>query len=739
MQSALEQLGKTPYFIALQRGLILSLPLILLGAIASLVKNLPSRFLRQQLSQLSAFDIPHICDHVIAATQNIASLVVLMGFSIALTHLHNDQPGRRHVNPATTATTVFACFFITALSDDSPASLTMLALDKGLLTALIVATLGGSLFLRLAAVDRLRGSVRALDNDPLVGDVVAVLPAGVATILIFAVVKVAFERLVPHGMFDAMLAATLQGHSGADDNIFVALAYLVASQILWFFGMHGPNLLYEVQARVFDPASAINIADVMAGNEPRELFTSLFFHFFTRMGGSGSTLCLIAALRLASNQLRNRRIALLGLLPAVFNINEPLLFGLPVVLNPSYAVPFVTVPVVQALIAYIALAAGWMPGTGVDINWTMPVLFSGYAVTGSWAGVIVQIVSLAVGTAIYIPFVRAADRLSLTGARDLIDRLQEMADSEESARPQKKLPPLSGLPSRMALALANDLGHALRTREQLFLEYQPQVEAATGKVTGVEALLRWRHPLYGSIAPSLTVALAEDLDAIGELDLRIMTLACEQRAAWRGKVAEDFVMSVNITPSHLLEAAFADQVCAILDATGLPPRMLKLEITEGTALGTAMHAIDGLNRLRAAGVRIALDDFGMGQTSLNYLRQLPLDTVKLDRSLATVGNGAVNSHIVDSLVKLSHTLGVLMIVEGVEEQVQLEQLIALGCTHFQGYYFSRPLAGEHCLAFIQARQRSLPTAPLVAADGTGRKPVSLPVADTHGDAPVCAD
>lgn len=138
----------------------------------------------------------------------------------------------------------------------------------------------------------------------------------------------------------------------------------------------------------------------------------------------------------------------------------------------------------------------------------------------------------------------------------------------------------------------------------------------------------------------------------------------------------------------------------LLRGEGLQPAVLELEITESTVLLPGANAIDNLKRLREAGVKVALDDFGMGHTSLHYLRELPLDTVKIDRSLADVTAGSVNEHIVRSIAGLSRTLNISTVVEGVETERQLTRLSALGCDRFQGYLFSRPLAAHVCEQFV---------------------------------------
>lgn len=703
-----DSMGRWPYFLALQRGLSPALPLILIGAVAQLIQYPPWPWLQWQLVDLFGPKLFQLCGQLTAATFGIASLVVLVGFSVALTQLHNERAAYRNVSPAAAAAVVLACFFVMVLPAGNERLLDAFAMDKGLFVAVVVASLGGKLFLWLSGWRRLRVSQEALGSDPLVGEMLVTLPAAMLCILFFALAKVLLAHAMPAST-DALVGEwTSALLARSEDSPVLALAYTTVSQLLWFFGLHGPNVLHVMQDRVFEPAATANIVAYVMGAEPPFVFTSSFFHFFTRIGGSGSTLCLIVALLLASNSTRSRKFAVLALLPAIFNINEPLLLALPLVFNPVYVLPFVLVPAVQAMTAYGAILAGWMPKTGYEVIWTTPALYSGYAVTQSLSGTLVQLLCLLVGVAMYLPFVRIADELAHRRGREVLRSLQRIAENPESALKARRLLHLDGEEGRMARALASELEGAFEDTSQVFLHYQPQIDISTGRACGVEALLRWRHPHCGPIAPPVTVTLAEDIGCVDRLGLRILRLACRQRAAWRGKVPADFVMSVNVSPGQLADPGFDRKVLEVLAETGLPPQALELEITESTVLAADVRAPESLRRLRQQGVKIALDDFGMGHTSLHYLRQLPLDAVKLDRSLADVAPDSVNEHIVRSIVDLSRALGLSMVVEGVEDKRQLDRLAALGCTRFQGYYFSRPLEPRECLREVRARLEAQP-------------------------------
>lgn len=695
-----ERIDRRPYFIAIRRGLALPLPLIMIGALALLLRYPPSADLHRFLTAHFGSSLDSFADNLLAGTFGIGSLVALFGFADVLANLHNQRLGHRHVNPTVAAIVVVSCFFTLIAWDSEKTLMKSLSLGQGMLGALLVASFAGCVFLKLCSIRFLCIPLNHLSNDPLVGDVFTVMPAGMLTILLFALLKAA---LVSAGCSDVggTLSMLLSApFSASSNNLLFSIGYETASQVLWLFGIHGPNALYAIQQNVLIPASHANVAAVASGGYPQFIFTEDFFPAFARVGGSGGTLSLILALLLVSRTARGRKLALFVMLPALFNVNEPLLFGLPLVLNPIYAIPFVLVPVIQILIAYAAIVVDLMPKTGYSVVWTTPALYSGYAVTGSLSGTLVQLFSLAAGAAFYAPFVRIAEYLTAKKSQEVLASLLRIAESPETSVKAKRCLDLPGDEGRMAAALASDLENAIMAEEQIFLEFQPQVDFQTGRVFGVEALLRWQHPGLGRVAPPVIVTVADDVDEIDRLGLQILSLACRQRGAWRDVLPDDFVIAVNLSPRQLLDREFHRKVIDILNRELLPPSVLELEITESTMLLPNVNAIDNLKRLREVGVKVALDDFGMGHTSLHYLRELPLDTVKIDRSLADVSPGSVNEHIVKSIADLGRTLRLSLVVEGVENERQLRRLSALGCDRFQGYFFSRPLAADVCLEFV---------------------------------------
>jgi len=243
--------------------------------------------------------------------------------------------------------------------------------------------------------------------------------------------------------------------------------------------------------------------------------------------------------------------------------------------------------------------------------------------------------------------------------------------------------------------------------------FQPVVESATGRITGVEVLARWNHPEQGLLTPAAFVPVAEELGLIGQIDEAVFEAACARAAPW---VAEGLIeaISCNVSPRDLLDPAFSRKLIGRLAKTALPATALIVEITETFLLQDLGLARRHIERLAAKGVRIALDDFGTGYSNLRALMNLPIQTVKLDRSLIeAVGRDARVSSLVTTLLRAARSLGVRIVAEGVEEEAQALFLRAAGCERMQGYLFARPMPAQAMETHLRAGlQLAAPAAPL---------------------------
>jgi predicted signal transduction protein with EAL and GGDEF domain len=254
------------------------------------------------------------------------------------------------------------------------------------------------------------------------------------------------------------------------------------------------------------------------------------------------------------------------------------------------------------------------------------------------------------------------------------------------------------------VGLESALRHAVE-RNELRLDYQPLIELATGRIHSVEALLRWDHPELGLVPPLRFIPVAEQSGMIGDIGAWVLREACREVASWPDEVE----VAVNVSPRQLASPKFREHVSMALAAAGLPPHRLCLEVTESAVVADLEVADRTLRGLRELGVRLAVDDFGVGYASLSQLKALPpVDILKIDRSFVSgVLNGGEDRAIVEAVVGLAHSLGLQTVAEGIETEEQGEALRALHCVFGQGYHYARPTSPVEVAEMLR-QQSALP-------------------------------
>ncbi len=243
------------------------------------------------------------------------------------------------------------------------------------------------------------------------------------------------------------------------------------------------------------------------------------------------------------------------------------------------------------------------------------------------------------------------------------------------------------------LSMSGELRQAMDA-DELALFYQPQIDVATGRLTGAEALLRWDHPRHGMVSPDEFVSLAEQTGLIRPLTRWVIGKALKQLSLWQ-ESGLDIGLSINLSPRNLHEDGLADSIGELMEKRGLRPELITLEITEDAIMTDPERALAAIRHLKECGVRLAIDDFGTGYSSLAYLKALPVDELKIDKSFVMQMADDTNDEvIVRSTIELAHNLGLSVVAEGVESELHLQTLRGLGCDVGQGFHIGRPLRIE---------------------------------------------
>jgi diguanylate cyclase (GGDEF)-like protein len=251
--------------------------------------------------------------------------------------------------------------------------------------------------------------------------------------------------------------------------------------------------------------------------------------------------------------------------------------------------------------------------------------------------------------------------------------------------------------------LENDLRRAL-DRKEFDVYYQPQARVSDGRLVGMEALVRWKHPVRGMVSPADFIPLAEETGLITRLGEWVLRTACAQLQKWIEDGLPPIRVAVNLSVKQLLQKDFTTTVEQALADTGLPPDLLELEITESTLMENAQDTLQALHRLRGLGLRLSIDDFGTGYSSLSYLKRFPVDIIKIDRSFVRdVSHDADDASIVTGIIALAHSLRLEVVAEGVETEAQLQFLRKQSCDILQGYLLSQPVPAEQFVRYAMSK------------------------------------
>ncbi len=703
MKNTMERIAKIAeqrHIIAIRRGMLLCTPIIVLGSFTLVINNLPLAGYQELMNNFLGAGWQDIGQAVWNGSLGIMSLLLAFSISGCLADSH-PLVKSGNIHPLITPLAAIACMVIIVqpFNFNQTAGIPFRWVGvEGVFLSVLTSLLAAEVFLRFCTIKRLAIWMFSDEADPTISQALACIVPILFTLLLFAAAKIGLNSIQVYDIHQYVISLINQFLIELQNTPLTAIIYIIWLHIFWFFGMHGSDILDPVMRNFYGPAGESNIAAAVT-NGHTVILTDAFFNCFVLIGGSGATLCLLIIMLLAAKRGNITRLAQLSMLPGIFNVNELLLFGLPIVLNPIYLLPFVVVPVVLTLITYLVMILGLVPVTTHGVAWTTPPLLSGYLATGSWKGVALQAFNMTLGAMIYLPFMKLAEKqkcLDITQAFTKFHKELAVANPAGANRLLTRQDTVGNL----ARIIAHDLKTGL-ANDELLLEYQPQINYAN-RIIGVEALLRWPHKVYGRIAPAFIIAVAEEADMIQDVGMWVFSQACCQLKNWKRNGISNMRMSVNVSVTQLYSANLAENMYKIVADNGLSPQEIEMEITENIALNADARIHATLRTLHELGFRIAIDDFGMGHSSLLYLKEYPISTLKIDRVLIRdVVADKSCQEIILSINSLCASLAIDVIAEYVETKEQRDKLKQLGCRQYQGYLYSPALPPEHIAGYLQ--------------------------------------
>lgn len=665
-------------------SLVMMIPVLLIGAFALVFYSLPVTAYQDFLDNAFNGSIRAFFEGIYRITFGL--LAVYMTICLSLCYIKQNMSMRNHNYGA--LFTSLICFFIFSGGFAGAAFDVSVLGPQGIFNSLVCALLASYLYDKINQKMSLPLRIYAEGVDEsFISMLFSIFPMIIVSGM-FMIVNIVLSNVFEVSGFQMLFTNLINGvFSNLGRSLGTALLFELVLNFFWFFGIHGNDVIESACQDIFVPAIEVNQGLISQGLEATEIYSKTFFDVFVTMGGCGSAMCLLIAVLIFSKRRSDRNLAKFATIPIIFNINEIIVFGLPIVFNPVLFIPFLLTPLVLVLISTFAIQTGFVPVPVNSVEWTTPVIIGGYLATGSIAGAILQLVNIVIGVLIYCPFIRMFENETFKNANTRMQKLVETVKENELARNPITLLSLQDDCGVVARSLAEELVLTMRTGK-LEMFYQPQFNDK-GECIGAEALLRWKHSLYGTVYPPLVVKLAEEADMLLKMEECVFETVCGEMERLCGIFGGNAKISVNVTGKMIQSGDFEKFLAEISRKYSEWCKNITIEITEQDTLAINEKLIERLTRIRNMGFSLAIDDFSMGSTSIKYLQTNLFTLIKLDGQLTRdIVDNERSRDIVASITKLSHDFNIKVLAEYVETEEQRQILEDIDCHWYQGYLYS---------------------------------------------------
>lgn len=688
-----EWLNRVRLLQAIKGSLVMIIPVIMVGAFTIVLRSLPVPLYQTWLHEFAGGVVDKLLEYINQATFGILSLYMVVSLAFCYASKVEEMVG----NYMGAILSSVLAFFIASGIFTEGADIIHLLGTNGLFTAIVSTLIANTLYFWLNKKIRVDIRIYTSGTDDVYFHMIRYILPILIIGVVFSLFNLIFYALF--GVYSFQELYILALHSmfrWAGLNFGSTLLYVFMVHFLWFFGIHGGNVLDTVWGDILDPGVDVNAAALAMGNTPTEIYSKSFLDIFVLMGGCGSTMCLLLAILLFEKKRGMRKLARFAAVPSLFNINELLLFGVPIVYNPIMLIPFFLTPIVNLLISTVAMKLGLVPVVVQSVEWTTPVFLGGYYATGSIAGAVLQGVNLCVGVMIYRPFVRLLHRENARNSRSRIGKLIELLQRSEDTRVPITLLEQDGDIGVVAKMLSDDMEGEVKNSKPC-MYYQPQYDSDDHCI-GAEALLRWNHPVYGMVYPPLVIKLLEETELLTRAETGILQTVMEQIGKIKNVYDDKVKISVNVTGLTIQLDEYETFLREMSERYPEHVGNIMIEITEQASLQIDDEFLARLSRIRKMGYRLAIDDFSMGNTSVKYLRSNVFDMIKLDGSLIRdIESNERSRGIVRNMVNMAQEFHIDILAEFVETKEQQELLAELGCHLYQGYLYSPAVSLEKFL------------------------------------------
>ncbi|SKA00358.1 EAL domain-containing protein [Photobacterium toruni] len=660
----MSQLSVNKYLVAVSNVFLMTLPLVLISTSCELMALF-----------FDYFDFGDVGKTIHYVGQMTSIMIpILVNFYLA-TYLS----AVKRIPKSTVISTSLTVFFIVSYQWNliSP----IIPLPNNFTISLLTAYVSCELFYKLKQIK----IFKVKTGQSFIDISISMLAGAIVTILMALSISVLFHKL-----FEKLSSIISWSFiPRLDPTSFIdGLIYEVLRGLFWIIGVNGHNILHSYKTELYNVTLA-NITEWHNFGIDLNILSTNFYDFFTGIGGSGNMLSLVICMLFFAKSKGYKLLAKATLVLCLFNVNEPILYGVPVIFNPIMIVPFLIVPTVSFVIAYSAIYIGIVPPLSEVYSWLMPPFVSGYMATGgAISGAVLQLFLVLIGIVIYLPFFKLMDKRSLgIGVSDIFsNRLFTSDEIESRTRSTSFIPSLhNNLRDQREI-------EKLQASGEFILYYQPQVDIKNNRIVGCEALIRFKNN-QGKILPPTFLAAFNQLGLMPELDLWVLDKAVKATEKII-IVNPNFKMSINISPNTVLLKNFVNIIKDRIANSSLSFHHIELEFTEELLILDEVKIATIMADLQRLGISVALDDFGTGYSSLAYLSRFEFDKVKIDRSLVLNIDSQRGKELFQIAVQLGKITQAEIVVEGVEKQAELDFIASLGVRYIQGFYFYRPMAED---------------------------------------------
>lgn len=664
------KINNNSFILSIKNGFLSIMPLIIINSFLGLTINLLGYFHINN----SFFDYEKILFNISISIQNIIPYIFIFLFT---QNLFQIKRGKHNLQLSLFS--IVSLLLYSIFTDDT----TFLIKDSMILRAIFIGILNYLIYVLINKIYTKythKSIVKEIENFYIIEYVFL----GLVHLIMLSTMYFLIFKFFPNLKLD------LSRHLNFDNTLRSPLIYNLMILLPWLFGINGAHLVNSSYIELYKN-SKYNINAFINNTGNVKYFDESFYNLYINIGGNGATLCLLLAL-LIYKKKEYKKFIKLAIIPSLFNINEIVVYGLPIVGNFLLIIPFILVPTIFTILTYFALLFNFIQPSIIYTSWLTPTIISGFAISqGNFNVVIWQIFLITIGTLIYLfflkKFMHLDHRITLHDVSSINDT---SANYDIGGTHFDYIVNFNEAKRKLNILLKK--GH-------LTLYFQPIVNLRDNKIIKMESLVRINHEELGIVSPYF-ISYFKTLNKMSDLDYWVIEESFKYGKLLENK-EKNYCLSINISAETFMQESFYENIIELLNKHSVNPKKFNLEIVEEVCLLNIKNVKYRINLLKELGFTIAIDDFGTGYSSLSYLLDLSVNYIKIDRQFVINLKFTKGEIILKNIIQLCKSIGCHVIVEGVETEVELNILKKLDADMIQGYYYFKPNSFENILKEIE--------------------------------------